>query len=64
MKITIDARNDNEDYLLTVSDDGTRYSGDVELKIQQTGEDYYETWRVDIKELYEVVNLFYNRKSQ
>lgn len=64
MKITIDARNDNEDYLLTVSDDGIRYSGDVELKIQQTGEDYYETWRVDIKELYEVVNLFYNRKSQ
>ena len=64
MKITIDARNDNEDYLLTVSDDGTRYSGDVELKIQQTGEDYYETWRVDIKELYEVVNLFYNRESQ
>lgn len=64
MKITIDARNDNEDYLLTVSDDGTRYSGDVELKIQQTGEDYYETWRVDIKELYEVVNLFDNRKSQ
>ena len=64
MKITIDARNDNEDYLLTVSDDGTRYSGEVELKIQQTGEDYYETWRVDIKELYEVVNLFYNRESQ
>ena len=62
MKITIDARNDNEDYLLTVSDDGTRYSGDVELKIQQTGEDYYETWRVDIKELYEVVNLFDSRK--
>ena len=64
MKITIDARNDNENYLLTVSDDGTRCSGDVELKIQQTGEDYYETWRVDIKELYEVVNLFDNRKSQ
>ena len=64
MKITIDARNDNEDYLLTVSDDGTRYSGDVELKIQQTGEDYYETWRVDIKELYEVVNLFDKWKSQ
>ena len=64
MKITIDARNDNEDYLLTVSDDGTRYSGEVELKIQQTGEDYYETWLVDIKELYEVVNLFYNRESQ
>ena len=64
MKITIDAINDNEDYLLTVSDDGTRDSGDVELKIQQTGEDYYETWLVDIKELYEVVNLFYNRKSQ
>ena len=64
MKITIDAINDNEDYLLTVSDDGTRYSDDVELKIQQTGEDYYETWLVDIKELYEVVNLFYNRKSQ
>ena len=64
MNITIDARNDNEDYLLTVSDDRIRYSGDVELKIQQTGEDYYETWRVDIKELYEVVNLFDNRKSQ
>lgn len=62
MKITIDARNDNEDYLLTVSDDETRYSGEVELKIQQTGEDYYETWLVDIKELYEVVNLFDSRK--
>lgn len=63
MKVTIDARNGSEDYLLTVSDDDTRYSGDVELKIQKAGEDYYETWRVDVKELYEVVNLFDNRRS-
>ena len=63
MKITIDASNGGEDYLLTISDDDLRYDGDVELKIQKAGENYYETWLVDVKELYDIVNLFDNRRA-
>ena len=63
MKITIDASNGGEDYLPTISDDDLRYGGDVELKIQKAGENYYETWLVDVKELYDIVNLFDNRRA-
>lgn len=63
MKITIGASNSGEGYELTISDDESRYSGDVELRLQKVGEDYFETWRVDVKELYDVVNLFDNRRS-
>lgn len=64
MKITIDASRGSEDYLLTISDDDLRYSGDVEIKIQKAGEDYYETWLVDVKELHDIVNFFDNRTTQ
>ena len=62
MRATIDAENDDYKYELTLTDDGLDNPNFVEMMIRQKGEDYHEIWTVSVKDLYDLVNLFDNRR--
>lgn len=62
MRATIEAENDDFKYEITLTDDNMDNPNFVDMIIQQKGEDYYETWIVSVKDLYDLVNLFDNRR--
>jgi hypothetical protein len=62
MRATIEAENDDYTYEITLTDDGLDNPNFVEMLIKQKGEDYFESWVVPVKDLYDLVNLFDNRR--
>lgn len=61
MKATIKAENDEYDYEITLTNEFLENDNFVDLMIRQDGEDYYEIWTVNVRELYDLVSVFNNR---
>lgn len=64
MRATISADNDDYEYDFMLTDNGLDNANFVEIVIKQKGEDYYETWVVSVKELYDIVSLFEKRRER
>lgn len=64
MRATISADNDDYEYDFMLTDNGLDNANFVEIVIKQKGEDYYETWIVSVKELYDIVSLFEKRRER
>lgn len=62
MRAIIQAENDNCEYDITLSDDNMDNPNFIEMTIQQKGEEYFESWIVPVKDLYDLANMFDNRR--
>jgi hypothetical protein len=64
MKAIIEADSSEHEYEVTFTDDHLDNLNFIDMIIKQKNEDYYESWTISIKDLYDAVALFESRRKR